>query len=297
MKRSILYFWCFFVFLSSGMTLHAQNNTSFPEKWKASQKKADGIAFEYTSKYPEVKHYKTVYKHFHDSISNEEILLDMFIEIPDGDGPFPVVVFVHGGGFITGDKSNFTPQTFALALNGVVGISIEYRLKGHGGNYASYIADVTDAIDFVRKNSKNYKIDFSNMGLAGGSAGAYLSSLAAMRTPECTCYIGYNGVYDISGKSLPGVADETRDTFSPILQIKTPPPATLLLHGKEDTTVDHQQSILFAKSIREKGGNAEVILYDGQKHGFFNKEPYLTQTTDALVKHVLKVFKLVGREK
>jgi len=297
MKISILKLCCSIVLVASVISVNAQNKKSFMEKWNVSQKKADSIASEYIKKYPDVQHYKTVYERFHDSINNKEILLDMFIEIPEGNGPFPVVIFIHGGGFVAGDKSNFTPQTFALAENGVVGISIEYRLKGHGGIYTSFIADAMNAIDFVRKNSEKYKIDFSKMGIAGGSAGAFLASLAAMRTPECKCYIGFNGAYEVSGKSLPGVTEETRKALSPIFQIKTPPPSTLLIHGKDDTTVDPQQSILFAKALREKGGIAEVILYDGQKHGFFNNEPYLTKTTDALVKHVLNVFKLVGRKK
>jgi acetyl esterase/lipase len=73
--------------------------------------------------------------------------------------------------------------------------------------------------------------------------------------------------------------------------IKTPPPATLLLHGKEDTTIDPRQSVEFAEAIRAKGGKAEVILYDGQKHGFFNREPYLAITTQAMVTHVVSVLK------
>jgi len=127
------------------------------------------------------------------------------------------------------------------------------------------------------------------MGLAGGSAGGYLSALAAMKTPECRCYVGYNGVYDLRGKSFPGFTEYNVKEDSPIDQIRNDPPATLLLHGKADTTVPCQESLSFAEAIREKGGIAEVILYDGQKHAFFNKEPYLSKTTDALVKHVTRV--------
>jgi len=129
-----------------------------------------------------------------------------------------VVVFVHGGGFEYGDKSNFTPQTFALARKGIVGITIEYRLAGHGGTQALFVEDVMDAIDFVRKHAKKYKIDFNRMGLAGGSAGGYLSALAAMRTPECCCYVGYNGVYDLTGKSFPDFHKNLRKKILPLIK-------------------------------------------------------------------------------
>jgi len=82
----------------------------------------------------------------------------MYVEVPKGKGTFPVVIFVHGGGFVHGDKSNFTPQTFALARKGIAGITIEYRLAGHGGTQALFMEDVMDAIDFVRKHAKNIKL-------------------------------------------------------------------------------------------------------------------------------------------
>jgi len=132
-----------------------------------------------------------------------------------------------------------------------------------------FVEDVMDAIDFVRKHAKKYKIDFNRMGLAGGSAGGYLSALAAMRTPECCCYVGYNGVYDLTGKSFPGFPQEPAKEDSPVNQIRNNPPATLLLHGKADTTVPYEESLSFADAIREKGGVADVIIYDGQKHAFF----------------------------
>ena len=297
MKKNSFYFCCFCFFVLLSISINGQNNISFSEKWTASQLKADKIANEYCRKYPDIKHYKPAYKSFYDSIAKKEITLDMFIEVPKGNGPFPVVIFVHGGGFIAGDKSSFTHQSFALAENGIVGISIEYRLKGHGGTQPLLVADVMDAIDFVRKNARKYNIDFSKLGLSGGSAGAYLSSYAAMKTPECICYVGYNGGYEVTERALAKMTGEYGIKASPISIIKSPPPATLLFHGKEDTTIDYQKSVLFAEAIRAKGGTAEVLLYDGQKHSFFNKEPYLGQTTDAMLNHVLKVFGLPSKVK
>lgn len=292
MKKYILKCNFLFLLLFAFSSLSAQKKAPFIEKWNASQEKAEQTVKEYQQKYPDIKHYKADYKSFYDSISGQKITLDMFIEVPKGKGPFPVVIFIHGGGFVGGDKSNFTHQSFAVAQKGIVGVSIEYRLRGHGGTYAHFIEDAMDAVDFVRKHAREYNIDFSRLALSGGSAGGYLSSYAAMKTPECICYVGYNGLYDVEARQTTGFPSGIAlKDVSPILMIKTPPPATLLIHGKEDTTVDPAISVAFAETIRSKGGSAEVILYDGQKHSFFNKEPYLTQTTDAMLKHVIKVLK------
>lgn len=282
------------VFLVSGDAA-AQKNTSFQQKWHLSQLKADSTAAVFVKKYPDIIHHKVVFKTFYDSIAKKETVLDMFIEVPKGKGPFPVIIFIHGGGFVGGDKSAFTHQSYAVAQKGIVAVSIEYRLKGHGGSYADFIQDTMDAIDFIRNHAKQYHLDFSRLALSGGSAGGYLSSYAAMKTPECICYVGYNGLYDLEARdkdrSRFSIVTNKLNELSPIRIIKTPPPATLLLHGKEDTTVDPQQSIVFAEAIRAKGGMAEVILYDGQKHGFFNREPYLNKTTQTMVEHVVQILK------
>ena len=292
MKKNLIKYLSLSLLFFALCSLSAQKKGPFIEKWNDSQEKAEQTVKEYQQKYPDIKHYKADYKSFYDSISGQKITLDMFIEVPKGKGPFPVVIFIHGGGFVGGDKSAFTHQSFAVAQKGIVGVSIEYRLRGHGGTYAHFIEDAMDAIDYVRKHAAEYNIDFSRLALSGGSAGGYLSSYAAMKTPECICYVGYNGLYDVEARQTTGFPSGIAlKDVSPILMIKTPPPATLLIPGKEDTTVDPAISVAFAEAIRSKGGAAEVILYDGQKHGFFNKEPYLTQTTEAMLKHVIKILK------
>jgi len=265
----------------------------FEKKWHMSQVKADSIAAVFAKKHPDITHHKVVYKTFFDNVTNKETDLDMFIEVPAGQGPFPLMVFIHGGGFVGGDKSAFIPQSYAVAQKGIVAVSLEYRLKGHGGTISDMTGDVMDALDFLRKQSKTYQVDFSRVALSGGSAGGYLSAYAALKTPECVCYVGFNGLYDLEARAK----DRSRfpkekfnlDEISPIRMIKSNPPATLLLHGKEDTTVDSQQSVAFAEAIRRQGGTAEVVLYDGQKHGFFNREPYRTKTTQTMVDFVVKI--------
>jgi acetyl esterase/lipase len=73
----------------------------------------------------------------------KQLELDMQIERPKAPGLYPVVFFVHGGGWITGSKDHFCHQSFELAKNGIAGVRIEYRLMEHGGTYSNVIGDIS----------------------------------------------------------------------------------------------------------------------------------------------------------
>jgi acetyl esterase/lipase len=225
------------------------------------------------------------YKHLPDG----DLVLD--VDLPKGDGPFPVVVYVHGGAWNDyGETRQFKGQSVHMAELGVAGVLITYRGRKRGG-FDENMADLMDAMGYVRTNAARFHFDLNRVGWAGGSAGAHLSAIAAQRTPECIAYVGFNGLYDVihigQGRfGKPGnevgadhpflgkMTPERQREVSAIYQIKTPPPATLLLHGTADTTIDLQQSVRFAEAIRAKGGRAEVKLYEGEVHSFFNLRKY-----------------------
>ena len=218
--------------------------------------------------------------------------------------PVPIIVYIHGGGWNGGSDKQFLQQSCHLTKRGIAGVRINYRKIPQVGNFKDTMQDCMDAIDWVRQNAAKYKLDIKRLGLAGGSAGGHLSAIAAQRTPECICYVGFNGGYDLLnrgksgwpsakiqeqflGKATPEVLKEA----SAIYQIKTSPPDTLLLHGTKDTTIDPDQAVRFAEEIKKKGGKAEVKLYEGEKHAFFNPgKPKFEATRQALEEHVVRVF-------
>jgi len=102
--------------------------------------------------------------------------LDLYL--PTGDGPFPVVVIVHGGAFLMGDKAagDATTGIDQLLGNGFAVASINYRLSGEAKAPAQ-IQDVKAAVRFLRANAEVYKLDPENFGAWGGSAGGSLVSL------------------------------------------------------------------------------------------------------------------------
>jgi acetyl esterase/lipase len=100
------------------------------------------------------------------------------IYIPDeGEGPFPVILSIHGGAFKSGDKGDgqVTPMLKGLK-RGYAVVSINYRLSGEA-IFPAQIYDVKAAVRWVRANAKQYKLNPDRIAAWGGSAGGHLSSL------------------------------------------------------------------------------------------------------------------------
>ena len=271
--------------------------------WQEQQARAEDISTQYQTQYPQVRSDRIVFKTV-ELPDGSELELDFRIVRPKKGGPFPVVFFVHGGAWGTGSKAQFTHESFELADNGIAGVRLEYRWKKHGAKYPQAISDVMDAIDFVRQRADEFNIDFTRVGLAGGSAGGHLSSIAAQLTPECISYDGFNGLFDafdrnggkFGGGDYTGTTEAEKKSASAMYMIKDNPPDTLLYHGTADTTVVVKQAYRFSEAIRAKGGNADVLAYVGAGHAFFNKAPYQTATTQALVDHTSFVFGLTNKK-
>lgn len=100
---------------------------------------------------------------------------------PHSEGQVPVILYIHGGAFIAGDKLHARHYCTQLASEGYAVFNINYRLAPHATNPAQ-IEDVLSALLWVRENCHSYCGDASRLFLAGESAGAYLAGLAA-----CIC--------------------------------------------------------------------------------------------------------------
>lgn len=101
------------------------------------------------------------------------------IHVPDsGAGPFPVIVHIHGGAFMSGDKADrqVTPVLAAIE-RGYAVVSINYRLSGEA-LFPAQIHDVKAAIRWIRANAAQYGLDPTRIAAWGGSAGGHLAALA-----------------------------------------------------------------------------------------------------------------------
>jgi acetyl esterase/lipase len=223
----------------------------------------------------------------HDDGSDHYLPLELFV--PETGGDVPVMFWVHGGGWSGGNSGTMESSELKQAVYadylarklGIAVANVTWRsLKNSEGTFQKAVTDVELAIHYVRDNAATYKIDTSRMGLYGGSAGTPMSSLISQLHEGITCYIGLNGLYNMAERTEPyGFGGGTGfnqhipsyEANSAITHIRVPGPATLLLHGNLDTTIEHQQSVLYAEAIADLGGVAKALIYDGETHAFFNK--------------------------
>jgi acetyl esterase/lipase len=100
------------------------------------------------------------------------------IYLPDsGDGPFPVLLQIHGGGFEIGDKRDIHVLPFLKAIKwGFAVVSINYRLSGEA-IFPAAVQDVKAAVRWIRANQAQYHLDGNRIAACGGSAGANLAAM------------------------------------------------------------------------------------------------------------------------
>jgi xylan 1,4-beta-xylosidase len=103
-----------------------------------------------------------------------EMRLDLFQ--PIGKGPFPAVIVVHGGAWITGNHAMENPFAMELARRGYVAATVEYRLANEA-KYPAAIHDLKASIRWLRANSALYNIDPNRIAAVGASAGGHLVAL------------------------------------------------------------------------------------------------------------------------
>src|SRR4051812_25588069 len=102
------------------------------------------------------------------------LLLDA--RVPDGPGPFPAVVIVHGGGWSGGDKADpkeVRPILDPLTAGGIAWFSVNYRLAPQF-RYPACIEDVEAAVQFVKTHAKDFRVDPNKIALSGDSAGGHI---------------------------------------------------------------------------------------------------------------------------
>lgn len=110
--------------------------------------------------------------------------LDLFLP-STGKSSYPVVVWVHGGGWKEGDKSQFksTSRYKDLIANDYAVVSVNYRLSGEA-KFPAQIQDTKAAIRWIRANAAAYNLNPDKIGIWGSSAGGHLSALAGTSAGE-----------------------------------------------------------------------------------------------------------------
>ncbi len=240
------------------------------------------------------------------NVDGESIRLDAFV--PDGPGPFPTVIMVHGGGWNSGDKSGgrskglMAPMDEPLSRAGFVWFEINYRLTPKY-LYPACINDVEAAIRWVKAHAAEYHVDPSRIALAGESSGGHLVDLAAARADKSTqvaAVVSFYGVDDLVAQAKAKSADGNVFKLFGITQLdlKTIPmlqaasaatylkpglPPFLLVHGDADQKVPYEQDVLFRTKLLALGVPCELITIHGGAHGMNSWEKVAPEYKDQVV--------------
>ena len=192
----------------------------------------------------------------------DQNLLSLDVYRPVGDGPFPVVVFVHGGGWYLGDKrSTVHAKAGWLTGRGVLLVSVNYRLSPTPTSrpspdritFPTHPSDVGRALDFVRANAASWGGDASRLVLMGHSAGAHLASLVGVdgrystgEAPACVVSLDTNAynipAYLASGPSaLQRAIYVNAFTSDPDVQVAASPVTHLGTASRPSFLIVHQE--------------------------------------------------------
>ena len=115
------------------------------------------------------------------AVGQRELRLDLCT--PAGDGPFPLIVCIHGGGWQSGNRHAFSEATRWLARQGYAAVTVDYRLAPRH-RFPAPIEDVKAAVRFMRANAARYNIDPDRIGVWGRSAGGHLATMVGLTDKE-----------------------------------------------------------------------------------------------------------------
>ena len=214
------------------------------------------------------------------------LLLDA--HVPDGVGPFPVAIIIHGGGWMSGDPEKDIVPVFAPYATNFTWFTVSYRLAPTNRWPACY-EDVQTAIRWVKAHAAEYKGDPNRIALLGYSAGGHLVTLAGTQAGPDTrvqAIVGMAPPTDLvadnerrgglttSMKALFGfdttnITDSARAVLkknSPLDYVKPGLPPFLIIQGTADKTVPENQSLAFQKALKAAGVDCDLIAIPGAQH-------------------------------
>jgi len=242
--------------------------------------------------------------------------LDVYLPAT-GDGPFPTILAIHGGGFYTGDKSGYSRLAAHFANLGYAFVPINYRLAPTY-TYPAQVEDVFCALSWVHANHSTYDLDNEHVFVMGESAGGYLAAmLGTVDTPgdylqNCPNalpqsdwiqgVVVFYGFYDFTsidgyppgdrdklerywGAEFSEIAPATLAEMSPVSWVDGNEPPFLLIHGTLDTSVPSWMSEDFAAALEGVGVQTQLLILGGADHAFtlgLWSSPHNTQSREAM---------------
>ncbi|MBL8211444.1 MAG: alpha/beta hydrolase [Bryobacterales bacterium] len=215
-------------------------------------------------------------------VGDRELKLDLYL--PSGNGPHPLLVWVHGGAWRAGDRAQ-TPARF-LTQHGYAVASISYRLS-QVAQYPAQIDDCKAAVKWLRDHGSEYKLNTRRIAAWGSSAGGHLVALLGVMS-QVDAVIDFFGptdflrMNDVKGamdhdaphspesQLVGGPIQQNQDKVakaSPLTYVNKGDPPFLIVHGDADPLVHFTQSQFLDKALRAAGVPVELVILPGAGHG------------------------------
>ncbi|MDP7034650.1 MAG: alpha/beta hydrolase [Planctomycetota bacterium] len=241
--------------------------------------------------------------------------LKMDLLIPEkAQKPLRFLVFVHGGGWRSGNRQSFRRQAYRMVSKGYGAALIEYRLSGEA-TFPAAIHDCKAAVRWLRAHAEELGIDSGRIAAVGGSAGghlaAFLGTTAHLKRFEgeggCASFssqvhavVAFNPALDFEdfawrcdvqkykNSLIPFLGGSYLDNpkiwidASPITHVSSRSAPFLILHGTSDPVVPYRQSVSMTEALRRAGVEVELFSAEGQGHSFFRRGEWVEKTGQAM---------------
>ncbi len=222
----------------------------------------------------------------------ERNTLDLYV--PKADGPLPLVIWIHGGGWQAGSKDGGGPALMLLT-KGYAVASINYRLSQQAV-FPAQIEDCKAAVRYLRANAKTHNLNPDAFGVWGASAGGHLVALlgtsgdakelngdgpnkdVSSRVQAVCDFFGPTDLLKLSGgaadspitKLLGGKPADKKELAvkaDPITYATKDDAPVLIVHGDKDTLVPLDQSEILVAGLKKAGVEVELVVVKGGGHG------------------------------
>jgi len=228
----------------------------------------------------------------------------MDVYFPESGGPWPALVYVHGGSWMGGDKSEAVLFAERMKAQGYLVVSINYRLSPTG-SFPVMIEDVKCAIRSLRANAAQFNLAPDRIAAVGTSAGGHLVSL--LGTTDASVGWDVGEYLDQSSRvqaviAIAAVTDLTRDfpdldieamrnvgfsednflQASPVTHVTPDDPPFLLIHGDQDEVVPLEQSKLMYERLVQTGVPAQLVVVQNAEHAPIEPGGPATPTLDEI---------------
>ncbi len=190
--------------------------------------------------------------------------LDVYL--PRGKTNVPVFVFIHGGAWKQGDRSQYLALGNRLAREGIAVVIPSYRLAPKN-QHPAQIDDVRAAFRWTVAHLGEIGVDPARVYVGGHSAGGHLSSLLALTEPGIRGVASMSGVYDVSTIDKVFTDDPAvRKAASPINHVKSGAPPFTITYCQWDYAELPQQAELFAAALRKAGVKVNLVYIPNENH-------------------------------